>query len=136
MYSLKDASSVAAKWWKEQLASNSMTKYTRVISEDHPMAILSYLMQDSCSQKQLDSFYRNLKRRIDKELETKSEITLSCHSYPCELLEGVGNFSDILGISFPTFVEMVVSKNLVKVRFLDTKKFEVLFENKKKEECS
>ena len=129
----KEVASAAAKWWKGQLASNSKSKYNHIIQEDHPMFILYYLCQEKYSGQVLNQFYVELKKRIEKELEEKDELILYSHYYPCPFLESVGNICGILGLSFPTFVEMIITRTSVKVKFMDKKHYTILYQKPEEE---
>jgi hypothetical protein len=117
---------VAARWWEMQLKSNDKSKFEHNLPENSPITILNYLMQDLCSQHQLDSFFVHLKIAIQKELEKWSSLKLYSNYYPCVILEEAGLDSGILGISFPLFVDMQITTTTVKVRFLDQPDYTIL----------
>ena len=121
-----EVSSVAARWWEMQLASNEKSKFEHSLPKDNPISILNYLLQDSCSQQQLNSFFVHLKVDIEKELKKRPEFKLYSNYYPCQMLENAGLDSGIYGISFPLFAEMIITRTTVKVRFQDEKDYTIL----------
>lgn len=121
MAEVRQATTVAAKWWTKAIANptpNSFCNGDRKSNESFMIMMMGHMraMQNAASEEQLEKFCNLLAQRIEDELATTSRVELDCDYDPCCIL---GETAEEVGIDlclFPFKRRMHVTNDSVEVK--------------------
>ena len=121
MAEIRQAATVAAKWWTEAIANptpNSFCNGDRKSNESFILMMMGHMkaMQNAATKEQLEQFCNLLAQRIEDELADSSKVELDCDYGPDNIL---GETAEEVGIDvcvFPYKRSMYVTRYSVKVK--------------------